>query len=922
MKKIKRYTVLLAVILLIAGLATSLVACNKNKLDPEKRPFSMSIQNPDGVFNPFFSTSAYDSSIISLTQISMLNTDKDGNIVCGEDEPTVALAYNITENKNGADSKTTSTTYEFLIKKGIKWSNGSDLTVLDVLFNLYVYLDPTYTGSATIYSTDIVGLQNYRQQTDDALSDDATSTFERQFRQEANKRVSELVNFIMKYDTDLDEDDKNPLPAGYDENKARLDFAGFAREFYKELTADYNAIDMESYKKWEFKAPWQVFFLNDGSMTELLAKNPDQTYVKDEEGNFKLDVEAANGLWEGIRQELVAQHFSNADIAAAKDGGGSDDVKKAVKNYCIDSIFDTYFADFPDEILTRNTDKLVFSDDDHTKVQRSVEASNYSDFKQVANYWASSETMLEKFAAEAKSDFFRNNEKVRPNIEGIRVRKENREFHYQYYEDGVVKKDVMTLDQDYDVLRIEINDVDPKAIYNFALTISPMYYYSTHSWNSGNGNKDYIQAAIDDFKENGYGDNMSEFGIEFGNSNFMSEVVNASSKVGVPVGGGPYIASTENGGAATNKDQFFRNNQIYYERNPYFETLGKGIENAKIKSVKYKVVNSDQILNAVGNNEIDLGDPNATKENVDSAERKGLNHIEVKTSGYGYVGINPRFVPSVSVRRAIMMALDADTIIDNYYKGGLGERIWRPMSNTSWAYPREAREYTAKDGTKYEYDGTAQKIKQLVEADGYTLGTDGVYYKNIKGFGDDKLDYKFTIAGGSTDHPAYAMFLKAEQILNSIGFNVKTVTSQTALTDLSAGKLEVWAAAWSATIDPDMYQVYHMDSNASSTKNWGYTQILNGQDSVAWSDEYEIVVELSKFIDKGRQTTNQLERKDIYAKALDLVMELAVEFPTYQRKDMTVYRKDLLDPNTLPKDCTPYSGLLARIWEINYVGKK
>ena len=49
--------------------------------DPETRPLVMSISTPDGVFNPFFSTSAYDSSIVGMTQISMLDTDKLGNLV-------------------------------------------------------------------------------------------------------------------------------------------------------------------------------------------------------------------------------------------------------------------------------------------------------------------------------------------------------------------------------------------------------------------------------------------------------------------------------------------------------------------------------------------------------------------------------------------------------------------------------------------------------------------------------------------------------------------------------------------------------------------------------------------------------------------------------------------------------------------------
>jgi ABC-type transport system substrate-binding protein len=117
-----------------------------------------------------------------------------------------------------------------------------------------------------------------------------------------------------------------------------------------------------------------------------------------------------------------------------------------------------------------------------------------------------------------------------------------------------------------------------------------------------------------------------------------------------------------------------------------------------------------------------------------------------------------------------------------------------------------------------------------------------------------------------------------------------------------------------------MYQVYHIDSLASSTSNWGYKQIKAGSTTDAYGDEYAIVTELSSFIDAGREITDPDERKLIYAQALDLVMELAVEMPTYQRKDMSAWNGSVLDESTMTaeKDLTPLNGLLSRIWELNY----
>jgi len=50
-------------------------------------------------------------------------------------------------------------------------------------------------------------------------------------------------------------------------------------------------------------------------------------------------------------------------------------------------------------------------------------------------------------------------------------------------------------------------------------------------------------------------------------------------------------------------------------------------------------------------------------------------------------------------------------------------------------------------------------------------------------------------------------------------------------------------------------------------------------------------------------------------------MELAVEFPTYQRKDMMAYNKNVLDVKTMTpeNERSPYNGLISRIWELNYL---
>ena len=70
-------------------------------------------------------------------------------------------------------------------------------------------------------------------------------------------------------------------------------------------------------------------------------------------------------------------------------------------------------------------------------------------------------------------------------------------------------------------------------------------------------------------------------------------------------------------------------------------------------------------------------------------------------------------------------------------------------------------------------------------------------------------------------------------------------------------------------------------------------------------------------IEKNNQ--NELETEDknirarIYSQALDVVMQLAIELPTYQRDDLFAYNVNKIDSKTLNQDLSPYTGLLADI---------
>ena len=119
-------------------------------------------------FSPFFAASAADQDVIDLTQIALLGADRKGEMVLngieGETREYNGTDYTyhgpadcvVTENADGT------VTYDIKLRDDLKFSDGEPVTIDDVIFSMYVFLDPTYDGSVTMYSTPIVGLEEYR----------------------------------------------------------------------------------------------------------------------------------------------------------------------------------------------------------------------------------------------------------------------------------------------------------------------------------------------------------------------------------------------------------------------------------------------------------------------------------------------------------------------------------------------------------------------------------------------------------------------------------------------------------------------------------------------------------------------------------------------------------------------------------------
>ena len=841
--------------------------------NPETSPLRLAIGAVDQKFNPLFYTSANDGTIANMTQVSLITADKDGVFAFGDDYPTVALDYKETYydafgtqigTGNGKGSITGTgdnngtTSYEFLIKNGMKFSDGVDLTVMDVLFNMYVYLDPVYSGSNTMYSTKIKGLQAYRQQ-DDSAGDNSGINMAPYYAK-AQERMYNLIDWS---------DDGGNEKAIENSAQMKADLAKVKELYLEELNTDWNATAtgwVENYgKEYRFTEAWEAFYLLEGVVSVLTEKNENNSMVqlKDENGKYytTLDEEKAGDVWqEGLIKDMKdATTAEKVKAYMDKEGVSEEDAKLALqKELAIKHTYDSNTAG--------------------------------SQIQYILRYCATSSTAYDYFVLDAMSQDRPAGELTVPRISGITV-SHGKEFNGKTYT------------EDHDILKITINGIDPKAKWNFGVTVAPMHYYSE---------KSYVDKAMEDYTSGRlYEGKATNFGVKYRDINWFSTVLQDSKKNGVPVGAGAYQCSTSTfSTTGVTPITFFKNNITYFTRNDYFYTMGKNLENAKIKNVQYKVYRDDKIVEALKTGEIDYGEPTATSDNQRELNTGTLKQITYLTGGYGYVGINPKYVEDIEVRRAIMHAFDTSSIVD-YYGEALVNLINAPVSTTSWAYPKGV-------DRKYKRMTDPEEIKNLVASSGnWTFNSsDGLFYNNNTG---NALKIAFVIAGESTDHPSYQMMVSAKNFLAQCGFQISVETRVDALKRLNTGDLEVWAAAWSTSIDPDPYQIYSINSNASSTKNWNKDGIMSDS-GAKFGTEQSIVAKINEYIDEGRQTLEQSKRAEIYAKCFDEIMNLAVEFPTYQRYDLCVYNSAVLDVKTMHSDDASFNmGPISELWKVNYL---
>ena len=855
----KKILCMILAVAMVLSMGTMLAGCGGSGADA----FVIMTEQLDGLFNPFFYTAAADGTIVGMTQIGMLGSkyvNGEVEVAYGENEAVFVKDYDIVENADDT------TTYTFVLKNGIKFSDGHPLTMEDVLFNYYVYLDPVYTGSNTLYSTKILGLNEYRTQTVGSASDDSDNLITSQANSRAQARVNELVNL---FNAELKASSTKEV--GYDAMVAAIKAHNVSAGYQDAISNEPSEVTNE-----QLLADYEYAL-------ELFKEELESDYLNAQESYVDEPYKSHSEFSDEIFCFMYTEGYVEVDYAEGADG--------KIDRTTIETLTPSY----PSSITSKEAAiDYIFND----KIARQLDI--------ILQYWATGTTLNNEFAAKAKEVILHENVSddgtlAVENISGIvslghtdaagstiTVNGTDYKVASAHNEDGTVANE-----GEYDVLQITIDGVDPKAIWNFALTIAPQHYYGEGS------------SVAMDIENN-------KFGVEFASFDFMTDIIQSTRNIKIPMGAGSYKATDSNNSDAPTESSFYMNNVVYFKANNNFETVGEGINNAKIEKIRYQIVSSQNAIAALENGTVHYISPALTTDNYEKLEKlesKGMVTLTTDQLGYGYIGVNSAKINDINLRKAIMCAMNTSLALD-YYRAGTASQVYWPMSLVSWAHPDGADR--TDNGFDYPQLGTwsediaINNIQKYMQEAGVSAG-------------DSQLSVTFTIAGSSLqDHPTYKVFRDAASLLNELGWDVEVVCDTQALTKINTGSLEVWAAAWSSALDPDMYQVYHKDSTATSTLAWGYNYLKTS----GTAEEMAILNELSDLIEEARETNDKAVRADLYQEAMEQILDLAIELPVYQRSVLYAFNSKVINADTMPgsSEMNPYSSPLDRIWEIEFAG--
>ncbi|WPD19338.1 peptide-binding protein [Thermaerobacter composti] len=271
-----------------------------------------------------------------------------------------------------------------------------------------------------------------------------------------------------------------------------------------------------------------------------------------------------------------------------------------------------------------------------------------------------------------------------------------------------------------------------------------------------------------------------------------------------------------------------------------------------IDKVVFKIyADQNTLAQAMLNGEIDVlpGVDVKTLPALQGKER--IQILESPGPVYDYLGFNfnpdnfpDGFVPwaSQKTRQAIAYAINRQGMVDSILQGH-GQLLNGPFLPGSWA--------DAGTAVNYPYD--PEKAKQLLAEDGWTPGPDGILQK-------DGHRFEFTLQTNAGNERREQVAAVIQQNLKDVGIQVNIETldfSSWVDNHIIPGKYQAILIGWRLTLDPDAESIF-------SSRYFP----PNGQNSGWYKNE-----EIDRLWVEGYSTTDQEERKQVYAEIARLISE-------------------------------------------------
>jgi peptide/nickel transport system substrate-binding protein len=273
------------------------------------------------------------------------------------------------------------------------------------------------------------------------------------------------------------------------------------------------------------------------------------------------------------------------------------------------------------------------------------------------------------------------------------------------------------------------------------------------------------------------------------------------------VTGGPFLFDKRVAGSEID----YKANPNYYLGKPHFANVVLKI-----------ITNSTAAAQAVINGDVNW-DPEITGAAIDTvkaAAGANLQAYEYPDLAYYDVRFNDRAMwvnkskatlfGDVNVRRAFAYALDKNSIV-KAATDGHGTPLWGDIVPASAYYD---------DSAVVKYAQDIAKAKGLMDAAGWTLGSDGIRVKN-----GVKFSGKFFVRADKPQR-IKAVQIMSEQLRTNLGMDLKPTPTDFKVfyAPIQAGNFDLAFAGFGLSLDPDDYVIFHSSQirpeNSSSGSNW------------------------------------------------------------------------------------------------------